>query len=65
MKLGTYIMAPEINSRTYFMNPSVLVSLCVSTLFLGNVFLETLPRQRIHAKKGIVGQIVFYAVRMV
>jgi hypothetical protein len=69
MKLGTYIMAPELISAAYFINPSHQ-SVCLY------MYPTIAARQRLrinvnaatntHAKLGkIVGRVVFYAVRLI
>jgi hypothetical protein len=59
MKFGTYIMAIEPISTSYFINPSPQsVSVCVSLLsLLGNNSVKTFLRQR-----RIVAGVVFYAI---
>jgi hypothetical protein len=57
IKFRMYIVAPELTSTAYFMNPThQTVSVCV----LGNVSINTFPRHR-----RIVGGVIFHTVLVV
>jgi hypothetical protein len=60
MKLGLYVMAPELMSAAYFVNPShQSVSVCDLLPLLGHGSVKTFPWQR-----RIVEGVVFYSVRV-